>query len=117
MLFRSSKVNEIFNQLMKEGLIKLPNGVTLPSYEESKGKSYCKWHNTWSHSTNNCLAFFDRIQDQIKRGKLKFPNKNDKAMGIDNDPFPEVDELKSNSALSTFAKELKNCLLEKKTSV
>ena len=27
-------------------------------------------------------------------------------MGIDNDPFPEVDELEANSALSTFAKEL-----------
>ena len=27
-------------------------------------------------------------------------------MGIDNDPFPEVDELEANSALSSFAKEL-----------
>ena len=61
--FDVSKANEIFDQLMKEGLIKLPNGVTLPSYEELKGKSYCKWHNAWSHSTNNCLVFQDRIQD------------------------------------------------------
>ena len=63
---------------MKEGLIKLPIGVTLPSHEETKGKSYYKWHNAWSHSTNNCLIFRDRIQDQIKRGKLKFPDKSDK---------------------------------------
>ena len=46
------------------------------------------------------------IQDQIKRGKLKFPDKIDKAMGIDNDPFPEVVELGANYALSSFAKEL-----------
>ena len=43
--FNVSKANEIFDQLMKERLIKLPNGVTLHSYEELKGKSYCKWHN------------------------------------------------------------------------
>ena len=38
--FDVSKANEIFDQLMKEGLIKLPTGVTLPSYEELKGKTY-----------------------------------------------------------------------------
>ena len=53
---------------MKEGLIKLPNGVTFPSYEELKGKSYCKWHNAWSHSTNNFFVFRDRIQDQSREG-------------------------------------------------
>ena len=37
---------------------------------------------------------------------MKFPDKGDKAMGIDNDPFSEVDEIEANSALSTFAKEL-----------
>ena len=55
--FDVSKANEIFDQLMKEGLIKLLNGVTFSSYEELKGKSYYKWHNAWSHSTNNCLVF------------------------------------------------------------
>ena len=37
---------------------------------------------------------------------MKFPDKGDKAMGIDNDPFFKVDELEANSVLSTFAKEL-----------
>ena len=54
---------------------------------------------------------------KIKRWKLKLPDKGDKVMGIDNDPFPEVDELEANSVLSTFTKELAEELPFRKANI
>ncbi|CAL2277863.1 unnamed protein product [Prunus armeniaca] len=46
----------------------------LPKPEELKGRQYCKWHNSWNHSTNSCVVFRDVIQEGIiseqNRGKL-----------------------------------------------
>ena len=81
------KANEIFNHLLEGKVLKLLDGVDLPSIEELKGKKYYKWHNSWTHSTNQCAIFWDKIEDLIKRGKLRFL---DKPMGVDEDPFPAV---------------------------
>ena len=72
----------------------MPDDVKLPHFEELKGKKYCKWHNSWTHSTNSCSIFQDRIQDLIKKGKLKFPERQ---MGIDEDPFPALQEVSINT--------------------
>ena len=87
------RADEFFNHLLEGKIIKLPDDVKLPYLEELKGKKYCKWHNSWTHSTNNCSIFRDRIQDLIRKGKLKFPEKQ---MGIDEDPFPAVQEVSIN---------------------
>ena len=72
-------------------MLKLPDGA-----EDLKGKRYCQWYNSWTYSTNQCTIFRDRIQDLIKRGKLKFP---EKPMGVDEDPFPAVQEVSINMNL------------------
>lgn len=31
--------------------------MEVPSADEIAGRNYCKWHNSWTHSTKNCLDF------------------------------------------------------------
>ncbi|XP_058216189.1 uncharacterized protein LOC131327177 [Rhododendron vialii] len=84
-------VAEIVNRkpyLLADKLLKLPFGHKIPALDELKGKEYCKYHNSWSHSTNNCFVFRNDIQDKIDRGEFKFPEKDKQAMRVDGNPFP-----------------------------
>ncbi|KAH7839724.1 hypothetical protein Vadar_007900 [Vaccinium darrowii] len=96
--FDVSKADEIFDYLLKKKFIKLPENVKLPTLEETKGKNYCKWHASWTHSTKNCNVFRDRVQEQIKKGRIMFP---EKTMGIDTDPFPKIEEVTVNTNVPT----------------
>ncbi|CAL9005196.1 unnamed protein product [Prunus brigantina] len=84
--FDISKAEQIFDQLLKEKIIKLSNDHDIPSANELRNKTYCKFHNVWSHTTNNCLVF--RNADLINRKILKFPEKA--TMGVDQNPFPNA---------------------------
>jgi hypothetical protein len=50
--FDVTKAEQIFDLLLKEKQLKLPDGLKLPTAQELNGKPYCKWHNTFSHNTN-----------------------------------------------------------------
>nr|ABA97754.1 retrotransposon protein, putative, unclassified [Oryza sativa Japonica Group] len=52
--FDITKADKIFDLLLREKQIQLSAGHTIPSAEELGKKSYCKWHNSWSHTTNHC---------------------------------------------------------------
>lgn len=93
--FDVSKTEEILDFLVQEQFITLPFGHILPSTEELQGKDYCKYHDTWTHSTNNCWAFRNAIQERIDKGVLKFPEKKKESMLIDEDPFPPVATINS----------------------
>ena len=71
--FDLSKIEQIFDLLLKDGQIKLPDGHKIPSAEEMKDKKYCKWHDCWTHPTNSCIVLRDAIQRSINSEKLKFP--------------------------------------------
>jgi hypothetical protein len=45
-------------------------------------KSYCKWHNSSSHATNDCNVFHRQIQSGINESRLKFQK-----MWVDKQPF------------------------------
>ncbi|GKV50945.1 hypothetical protein SLEP1_g57622, partial [Rubroshorea leprosula] len=89
--FDVTKANEIFDYLKKSGHIKLPQGHRLPMVAEIASKDYCKFHNSWKHSTNDCVIFRNVLQDKIDKGLLRFPEKPKEAMGVDDNPFPNVD--------------------------
>ncbi|GKV53168.1 hypothetical protein SLEP1_g59706 [Rubroshorea leprosula] len=89
--FDVTKANEIFDYLKKSGHIKLPQGHRLPTVAEIASKDYCKFHNSWKHSTNDCVIFRNVLQDKIDKGLLCFPEKPKEAMGVDENPFPNVD--------------------------
>ena len=73
--FDLTKVDEIFDALINDGKIKLFDGHVIPPPEDRAGKEYCKWHNLWRHTTNNCVIFRNVIQKAIDDGKLLFPGK------------------------------------------
>ncbi|KAL2491133.1 putative retroelement [Abeliophyllum distichum] len=84
--FDITKVDTIFDRLYKDKQIKLSNKHKLPNPEQIKDKKYCKWHNAWSHTTNNCLVFRHVLQDAIELGRITFEAK--KKMAMDENPFP-----------------------------
>nr|CAD40251.2 OSJNBb0096E05.7 [Oryza sativa Japonica Group] len=68
--FGITKADKIFDLLLREKQIQLSAGHTIPSAEELGKKRYCKWHNSGSHSTNDCKVFREQIQVAIEGGKI-----------------------------------------------
>jgi hypothetical protein len=79
--FNVGKCDKIFDELLKNGNIKINRSV--PSTDELKRRAYCKWHNSFSHATNDCNVFRRQIQSAINEGRLKFQE-----MQVDTEPFP-----------------------------
>jgi hypothetical protein len=79
--FDVSKCNRIFDELLKNGNIKLSHAI--PLLEELRRRAYCKWHNSSSHATNDCNVFRRQVQSAINEGRLVLPE-----MQIDKTPFP-----------------------------
>jgi hypothetical protein len=65
----------------KNGNIKLTH--IIPPMVELKRHAYCKWHNSFSHATNDCNDFCGQIQLAINEGQLAFQE-----MQVDTQPFP-----------------------------
>ncbi|KAH7861440.1 hypothetical protein Vadar_026209 [Vaccinium darrowii] len=86
--FDITKAEEIFDQLMADKLLRFSVGHKIPPPAEIKGKEYCKYHNSWNHTTVNCIIFRNAIQDRIDKGDFKFPEVAKKGMAVDEDPFP-----------------------------
>ena len=55
--FDIAKCDRIFDYLLQEKQIRLPNSHVIPTPEELKRRAYCKWHNSYSHATNDCNVF------------------------------------------------------------
>jgi hypothetical protein len=49
------KYDKIFDELLKSGNIKINH--IIPSAGELKRRAYCKWHDSFSHVTNDCNIF------------------------------------------------------------
>jgi hypothetical protein len=80
-----TKADKLFEFLVKEGRIKLPDGHSMLRPDGVKEKRYCGFHDRNSHSINECRIFRMRIQKAIQEGHLKFDNK----MKLDGNPFPQ----------------------------
>jgi hypothetical protein len=83
--FDVTKADKLFEFLVKEGRIKLPEGHPMLRPDGIKEKRYCGFHDRNSHSINDCRVFRMRIQRAIQEGHLKFDNK----MKLDGHPFPQ----------------------------
>ena len=95
--FDITKADKIFDYLLEKGQIKLTGNHRIPSVEELKNKRYCKYHNSNTHSTNDCKVFRDIIQQAINKGKIGLENVKG-GMGIEGHPFP------ANMVASSFPK-------------
>jgi hypothetical protein len=52
--FNKSKVEQIFDLLLRENQLKLSEGHIFPTAQELQGRPYCKWHHLFTHNTNDC---------------------------------------------------------------
>ena len=59
--FDVSKCDKIFDMLLQGKQIRLREGHVIPSPEELGRKAYCKWHNAYSHATNDCNVFCRQV--------------------------------------------------------
>jgi hypothetical protein len=82
--FDVTKADKLFEFLVKEGRIKLPEGHPMLRPDGVKEKRYCGFHDRNSHSINDCRVFRMRILKAIQEGHLKFDNE----MKLDVNPFP-----------------------------
>jgi hypothetical protein len=55
----------------------------MPPLDEIKRRAYCKFHNSYSHATNDCNVFRHQIQSAINEGRLMLHE-----MLVDKQPFP-----------------------------
>jgi hypothetical protein len=79
--FDVSKCDRFFDELLKLGNIKISH--TMPPLDEIKRRAYCKFHNSYSHATNDCNVFRRQIQSTINEGRLMLHE-----MQVDKYPFP-----------------------------
>jgi hypothetical protein len=55
---------------------------TIPPLDELKRKAYYRWHNSFSHATNECNVFRRQVQLAINEGRLSL-----KKMRVGKNPF------------------------------
>ncbi|CAL8163275.1 unnamed protein product [Prunus armeniaca] len=82
--FYLTKVDALFDEMLLHKAIKTLH--RLPKPKELKGRQYCRWHNSWNHSTNSCVVFRDVIQEGITAGRLKLA---EKPPSVTTDAFPQ----------------------------
>ena len=70
--------------LLKYNQITLSDDHKIPTFEQRKGKRYCKFQNVLGDWTNSCLRFRCMVQKTIDEGRLQF---EEKPMKVDTDPF------------------------------
>jgi hypothetical protein len=63
--FNIAKCDKIFDELLKNGNIKLSHSIL-------KRCIYCKWHDSFLHNTNDCNVFRHQIQSTVNEGRLRF---------------------------------------------
>ncbi|KAK1699411.1 hypothetical protein QYE76_016108 [Lolium multiflorum] len=70
--FDVTKTEQIFDLLLKEKQLKLPEGHKIPTAQEINKRPYCKWHHTFTHTTSDCKVLRAQIQMAIEAGRLTF---------------------------------------------
>jgi hypothetical protein len=103
--FDIAKCDKIFDYLLQEKQIKLPSNHVISSPEQLKKHTYCKWHDSYSHATNDCNVFHRQVQSAINEGRLKFAESPQ--MNIDKDLFSaNMNTVRPSQAESTKGKEV-----------
>jgi hypothetical protein len=85
--FDESKVEQIFDLLLRGKQLKLLEGHKFPTAQELQGRPYCMWHHLFTHTTNDCKELRRQIQSAIEQGRLIL---GQFTMKVDTRPFPSV---------------------------
>jgi hypothetical protein len=60
--FDISKCDHLFDLLLWGGVIRLTEGNVIPSTDLLAKKTYCKWHDSYTQTTNECNYFRRQVQ-------------------------------------------------------
>ena len=85
--FDVAKAEQIFDLLLKEKQLKLPENHKQPTAQELQGRLYCKWHHSFTHATNDCKELRRQIQSAIEQGRLILAQHT---MKVDSQLFPQA---------------------------
>ncbi|XP_058764414.1 uncharacterized protein LOC131637862 [Vicia villosa] len=88
--FDVTKFEEIFDVLVKDGQMVVPQGTKMPPLEQRQKRRFCKYHSYLGHNTYNCYLFRNRVQKSIQEGRLKFVGRK---MKINADPLHQEEAL------------------------
>jgi hypothetical protein len=81
------KCDMLFDVLVKGGgVIRLAEGHVIPTWDQLGKRRYCKWHNSYLRTTNECIYFHQQVQSALNDGRLTLGN--GARMNLDMDPFP-----------------------------
>jgi len=73
--FDVTKCEEIFDLLVADGIILVPNNLKVPPLEQRKKRGFCKFHGFLGHNLSHCTRFRDSVQKALDEGRLKFGDK------------------------------------------
>ena len=85
--FDMTKAEQIFDLLLKEKQLKLPENHKLPTAQELQWRLYCKWHHSFTHATGECKELHHQIHSAIEQGRLIMAQHT---MKVDTKPFPQA---------------------------
>ena len=74
-MFDVTKCDEIFDLLVADGQVAVPNDLKVSPLEQRKKRGFCKYHKFLGHKTSHCVLFRDLVQRGINEGMLKFGDK------------------------------------------
>jgi hypothetical protein len=85
--FHLTLCDAIFDIFLEYTIIKFSSHKVIPSSHDLEGQEYCKWHNSFDHSTSSCNSFCLVIQLVINKGRLRFAYlcKDDQLTSINHD--------------------------------
>jgi hypothetical protein len=66
--FDVSKCDHLFDLLLRGGVIRLTEGHVIPNADLLAKKTYCKWPDSYTHTTNECNYFWQLVQLVIEDG-------------------------------------------------
>ena len=89
-LFNISKVDQIFNYLLKDQQIRLLDEYGIHLLEKWKNRKYCKWHYSYNHLMVNHVVFKNSIQKALKDRRFKLVDKKVVKMTIVINPFLNI---------------------------
>jgi hypothetical protein len=96
--FDVSKCDHLFDLLLWGGVIRLTEGHIIPSADILVKKIYCKWHDSYTHTTNECNYFWSEVQSVINDGRLTLGDEGKMKLNMNLFPISMV-ELKHKKIL------------------
>jgi hypothetical protein len=66
-------------------VIRLTEGHVVPSADQLAKRKYCKWHDSYSHTTNECNYFHRQVQSVLNDGRLTLGDSGKMKLYVD--PF------------------------------